>query len=222
MQRTNKIKLLLLLAVILVLAMVLVFFQSRTFKRLAPLLVGGRIIEENLAVPDLKTANGIDGRLLGSSAHLTPLVPKPADERFVIPLAKLTLKQGLETAKSNAGYWSDDVKLVYAKSLGAVTLAGGSSQWLYVFGSAKKHSGLGVVVRGDEVIANLELSSDNAGYDLPNDWTDVGAAIFSLANSPDFIDRSIGGLALYYNEDSDNWSFGIALDKGQSVSMPLK
>jgi hypothetical protein len=71
-------------------------------------------------------------------------------------------------------------------------------------------------------VANLELSSNDYGYELPRDWPDVREAIASLANSPDFVHRSIGGLALYYNEDSDIWSFGVALDKGQSTSVPLK
>lgn len=222
MQKINIRKLLAVLVAILFLAGVLVFLQSRTFRRLAPILTGGRVIEENLSIPDLKLANGIDGRSLSASPYLTPLVPKSASERIIIPLAKLTLKQGLLLSRTNAGYWSSDAKLIYAKSFGAVTLEGQSSQWLYVFGSETKKSASGIVVRGDKVIAELELAAGEYGHDLPSDWLDAKAPISSLAASPDFAERSIGGLSLYYNEDSGAWSFGVALDKGQSASVPLK
>ncbi len=222
MQKIKIKKLLAILAAILFLAGVLVFVQSRTFRRLAPMLTGGRVIEEDLSIPDLKNANGIDGRSLNASPYLTPLAPKSASERVVIPLAKLTLKQGLLLSQANAGNWSSDAKLIYAKSFGAVTLDGKSSQWLYVFGSERKESASGIVVRGDKVIAELELATSEYGHELPREWLDAKEHISSLAASPDFAERSIGGLSLYYNEDSGAWSFGIALDKGQSVSAPLK
>ncbi|NTW22241.1 hypothetical protein HGA34_01695 [Candidatus Falkowbacteria bacterium] len=222
MQKKNKVIILSVIGSILLLTVILVFVQSRTFKRLAPLLIGGRVIEEELTIPELKSATDVDGRLMSSSRFLTPLVPKSARDRVIVPLADLTLKQGLAVARLNAGYWSDDAKLMYAKSSGAVTLEGKSSQWLYVFGSEKKRAALGVVVRGKEVVANLELAADNYGHDLPGDWLDVSEAIASLANTPGLSDRSIGGLALYHNEDSKKWSFGIALDKGQSTSVPLE
>ena len=71
----------------------------------------------------------------------------------MVSKAVLTVK-GSYNLEARSGKWSSDAKLVFVKSLGAITLEGKSSQWQIVFMSkTKTGKGYEIIVQEDQVVS---------------------------------------------------------------------
>ena len=178
-----------------------------------------QIIEENLVAPETKKITGSEGKTASSGPVEVPLVPKTESEKVVVSKAVLTVKGSYELAKSEAGKWSTDAKLVFVKSLGAVTLEGKSSQWQLAFSSViKKGKGYEIIIQEDKIVSKKEIDSTAVGADLPKIWKDSGEAIRSLQELPQFSDATISAINLYYNTDGKVWRYVLSTSRGITSS----
>jgi hypothetical protein len=123
--------------------------------------------EEKLIIPDTKEITQNEGRVVTEGTYDTPLVPKNGGEQVVVSKAVLTVKGAYDLALSKAIEWAKDSKLVFIKSMGAITLDGKSSQWQVVFGSAVKKKGYEVIIQESTAVSNKEIETAEYGYALP-------------------------------------------------------
>ncbi len=174
----------------------------------------GKVIEENLIIPDTKKVTVIEGRFASQGIYQTPLVPKSDKDRIIVPNAIITIKGSHDISRNEAEKWSADVKPIFIKSLGAITLEGKSGAWQVVFGSKAKKSGYEIIVQGDKIIFQKEISSDSFGYDLPISWRDSDKVISVLQILPQFSDATISAISLYYNTDGKVWRYILTTSRG--------
>jgi hypothetical protein len=220
----NKKYLIILGLTLVLLGLLAIYFIAYTSVKLVPVIKTpvGRIINENLVIPDLTKTEPILGRAVKPGAISTPLLPQTDEARLIFPQAKLSLKQGYDLANSQALLWSADAKLIYLKSAGAVALTGQSSQWLLVFGAKEKAAGLEIVIQADQVVLKKEITTDSFGYNLPQNWYDSAEAIAAIQSLPQFNNNSISAISFYYNLDSKQWNYAFAIDQDQTTSMIVK
>jgi hypothetical protein len=175
-----------------------------------------KVIEnENLVIPNTQKITGGEARMVEKGSVEVPLVPKNEGEKVIVSKAVLTVKGSYELAKIEAGKWSNDAKLVFIKSLGAITLEGKSSQWQLAFSSAlKPGKGYEVIIQGDQIVSKKEIDSTATGVDLPKNLKDSGAAIISLQELPQFSDATVSSIQLYYNLDAKAWFYSFATSVG--------
>lgn len=207
--------------VILAVGVSIAFWGSRTGRKVA---IQGtpRVIEETPVIPDTQEVSMADARILEQGAVSVPLVPKTEGERVIVPRAKLTMKGVCDRALPETAKWSPDAKLVFIKSLGAITLEGKSSQWQLVFSSkTKKGRGYEVIVQEDRIVSQKEITSTAVGADMPKEWYDSDGAIKSLQSLPQFLDATIWAINFFYDRDSEWWMYVIATSVG-NTSMFVK
>ncbi len=209
------------IAILIVLAAIYFFGWFPDLGRKLKILPPGKVIEENLVIPDTQKVAVIEGRLVNTEAYKTPLVPKSDEERVIVPKAVFTVRNSYDVSINEARKWSEDAKLVFIKSLGAVTLEGKSSQWQIAFGSKSKKKSYEIIIQGDKIVSQKEIESDSFGYDLPKNWYDSGAVIVSLQALPQFSDATVSSINFYYNTDGKKWGYALATSKG-TTSMPVK
>lgn len=178
-----------------------------------------RVIEENLQIPDTKEIIGNEGRMMSESEYKLPI--KKGDEEIIVSKASYSAKESFNIASSKSLQWSDDAKLVFIKSLGAVTPEGKSSQWQIVFGSKKQKRGYEVIIQAEKIVSEKQIESKNIGYGLPQNWYDSGEALESLRSLPQFSDATVSAMNFFYNNDADEWRYAIATSFG-NTSMPVK
>lgn len=220
MQQKN---LIIILAVVIVIAFVVAgiyvwypdVFKSLTrpateIKREQP-----KVIEEILEIPQTEKITGTEGRTIEEGSVDVPLVPKSEGEKVIVSKAVLTVKGAYSLASAEAQKWSPDTKLVFIKSLGAVTLEGKSSQWQLAFSSAaKKDKGYEVIIQSDQVVSKKEIDSTAVGADVPANLNDSDVAVQTLAEMPQFSDATISTINLYYNADGKIWRYALSTSKG--------
>jgi len=178
-----------------------------------------QIVEENLVAPETKKITGSEGKTASSGPVEVPLVPKTESEKVIVLKAALTVKGTHNLASIEAQKWSSDAKLVFIKSLGAVTLEGKSSQWQSVFSSkTKAKKGFEIIIQEDKVVSKKEIDSNAVGADLPKIWKDSGEAIISLQELPQFFDATISAINLYYNTDGKVWRYVLSTSRGITSS----
>lgn len=176
-----------------------------------------KIVEENLVIPDTKKITGTEGRFVNDGAVDVKLVPQSEGEKVIVPKAVLTVKGSYDLAAVEAGKWSSDAKLVFIKSLGAVTLEGKSSQWQLAFSAKSKlKKGYEVIIQADQIVSKKEIDSTAVGADLPKNWKDLGEIIKELQTHPFYQDATVSGVNFYLNPDDKNWYYGLATSKGAS------
>jgi hypothetical protein len=174
-----------------------------------------QVIEENLVIPDTQKIAGSDGRVVEKGNVETPLVPKDDGEKIIVAKAVLTVKGSYDKALGEAKNWADDAKLVFVKSLGAVTLEGKSSQWQIVFAAkSKTKKAYEVIIQADQIVSKKEIDSVSSGVDVPTDIKDSGAAIAELQSLPQFSNATISSIQLYYNLDAKAWFYSFATSVG--------
>lgn len=175
-----------------------------------------KVIEnENLVIPNTQKITGGEARIVEKGSVEVPLVPKNEGEKVIVTKAILTVKGSYELAKIESAKWSADAKLVFVKSLGAVTLEGKSSEWQLAFYSAlKKGKGYEVIIQGDQIVSKKEINSTATGADLPKNLKDSSAAILSLQELPQFSDATISSINLYYNTDGKVWRYALSTSRG--------
>lgn len=177
-----------------------------------------KVIEEELTIPETQKITGGEGRFVNEGPVAVPLVPKTEAEKVVVSKAVLTVKGSYDLAVSEAKNWASDAKLVFVKSLGAVTLEGKSSQWQMAFSSKTKLSkGYEIIIQGDEIVSKKEIDSSAVGAILPTTFKDSGTAVVVLQELPQYSDASLSAISLYYNTDGKIWRYTLMTSKG-SVS----
>lgn len=180
-----------------------------------------KVITETIVIPDTKKIATTDARVPSGGGYAVPLVPKTGEEHIAVANAVLTLKGSYDITVKERATWATDAKLVYIKSLGAVTIEGKSSTWQIAMGSKTKKKGYEIIVQGDKIISQKEVESNVYGFDLPNNWYDSHDAVISLQTLPQFSDATISSLSFFYNTDGKRWGYAFATSRG-TTSMPVK
>lgn len=178
-----------------------------------------QVVEENLVIPDTQSIAGGEGRIIEQGSVAVPLVPKNDGEKVIVTKAVLTVKGSYDLAKPEADKWAIDNKLVFIKSLGAVTLEGKSSQWQLAFSSkTKPKKGYEVIIQADKIVSQKEIDSTAVGADIPKNFSDRDAvwAIGQLASIPQFQSSSISAISFVYNYDAKAWDYIIVNSFGNS------
>lgn len=188
-----------------------------------------KIIEEKLVIPETENISGAEGRTVEKGSVDVPLVPKSEGEKVIVSKAVLTVKGAYDLASIEAQKWSVDAKLVFIKSLGAVTLEGKSSQWQLVFSSASAKAtadkskttqkGYEVIIQADQIVSKKEVDSTAVGADVPENFSDrdAGWAVEQLAANPQFQTASMSAITFVYNYDAKAWDYVIANSFGKSA-----
>lgn len=192
---------------------------SPSFKKTVSFFEKPKVVNDTLVIPETTKITTAGGRSFGTSGYQVPLVPKTKGEEVIVPSAVFTIKTGFDLAFIDAKKWSSDAKLVYAKSLGTVTLNGKSSAWQYAFGSKNKKKGDEVIIQGDSIVSQKETVASSYGYALPKNWFDSGDAILSLPSLPQFPNATVSSLIFFYSEDGKIWEYAIATSFGNTTML---
>ena len=183
-----------------------------------------KVIEEKLVIPETQKITGAEGRVVNEGSVAVPLVPENESEKVVVYKAVLTVKGSYNLAASEAQKWSSDAKLVFIKSLGAITLEGKSSQWQLAFSSViKKGKGYEVIIQGDQIVSKKEIESSAKGVDFPMNMLDSGEFVKKLQERPTFSDATLSSFLLASTPESTDvkWWFSISTSKG-TVTFEVK
>ncbi|KKP98295.1 MAG: hypothetical protein US79_C0007G0002 [Parcubacteria group bacterium GW2011_GWC1_38_17] len=211
------------IVVVVVLALLVVgvyMFYPQVFKfmQLSPTAIEKdkpKVIEENLVIPQTEKIIGSEGRTIEEGDVEVLLVPKNEGEKVIVSKAVLTVKGAYDLALVEAKKWSLDTKLVFVKSLGAVTLEGKSSQWQLAFSSAtQKDKGYEVIIQADQIVSKKEIDSAAVGADLPINLKDSAEAIKVLQELPQFSRATLSAISLYYNTDGKVWRYTLSTSNG--------
>lgn len=183
-----------------------------------------KIIEEILTIPETEKITGMEGSFIEQGKVEVPLIPKSEGEKVIVLKAVLTLKGSYDLAASEARKWSSDAKLVFIKSMGAVTLDGKSSQWQLAFSSkSKTNKGYEIIIQADQIASKKEIDSTAVGVDLPKSWSDSDYFIKELQKRPTNADATLSGFLLASTPESTDvkWWFSISTSKG-TVTFEVK
>jgi hypothetical protein len=179
----------------------LLTFDSKTFK--------GQIINDNIQIPNTTSVASNEGEIVPRGEYNIKLQPQSETDTAVITKAKLTLKESYNLSVVEANKWSNDAKLVFIKSNGALGLDGRSSSWQLVYGSAIKRAGYEIIIVENQIVSAKEILSESSGFDLPVNWYDSYEAIAAL-NLPQFSQDTISALSFYYSSANKSWAYGLA------------
>ena len=190
-----------------------------------------KVVEEKLVIPETQKITGAEGKVVNEGSVAVPLVPENESEKVIVSKAVLTVKGSYDLANPEAQKWSSDAKLVFIKSLGAITLEGKSSQWQLAFSSASakatadksktKQKGYEIIIQADQIVSKKEIESTAVGADLPKNWKDSDEAIKTLQEMPQYNNVSISAINFFYNTDAKEWRYGFSTSIG-SVSVKLQ
>lgn len=189
---------------------------SPLFKRTVTFFESPTVITENIVIPNTTTTGTSDARVASLDKYAVPLVPMTKGDEVVVPNAVLTLRGSYDLAIVEGEKWANDAKLVYIKSLGAVTLEGKSSTWQVVMGSRTKKMGYEVIIQGSSVLSQKEVDSKDFGGAIPETWKDLAIVIKELQSHPLYQNATISEVNFYYNIDNRKWYYAIATSKGMS------
>lgn len=183
-----------------------------------------KVIEETLEIPQTEKITGAEGKIIEEGNVDVPLVPKSEGEKVIVSKAVLTVKGAYNLALAEAQKWSPDARLVFIKSLGAVTLEGKSSQWQLAFSSkSKTNKGYEIIIQADQIVSKKEIDSAAIGVDLPKSWPDSDYFIKELQKRPTNADATLSGFLLASTPESTDvkWWFSISTSKG-TVTFEVK
>lgn len=192
---------------------------SPTFKKTVTFFEKPKVVNDTFILPVSTKITTAEGRSFGTSGYSVPLVPKTNGDEVVVSSAVFTIKKGFDLAFVDAEKWSSDAKLVYAKSLGTVTLEGKCSAWQYAFGSKLNKKGYEIVIQGDTIVSQKEISTSSYGYVLPKNWYDSVDAIGSIQSSSPFSKETIDSLIFFYSEDGKIWQYALATSIGNTTML---
>ena len=213
----SKVKIILIIIIIAALGSVFYWLGSDKKITVAPGEEArkARVIQEKLTIPNTTSFTGAEGRVVDQGGVAVALVPKSEAEKVIVPGAELSVKGSYDFAQPEASKWSSDAKLVFIKSLGAVTLDGKSSQWQIAFSSkTKKNRGYEIIVQKNKIVSQKEIESAATGTDIPANWFDSGEAIKTIQDMPQYNNASISAINFFYNFDAKEWKYGISTSAG--------
>lgn len=214
---TPKNKIIIVSVIIIASALAVYLWQtSASFRRTVTFFESPTVITENIVIPDTTTTRTSDARVASPDKYAVPLVPMTKGDEIVVPNAVLTLRGSYDLAIAEGDKWATDAKLVYIKSLGAVTLEGKSSTWQVVMGSRTKKMGYEVIIQGSSVLSQKEVDSKDFGGAIPETWKDLAVVIKELQSHPLYQNATISEVNFYYNIDNKKWYYAIATSKGMS------
>lgn len=176
-----------------------------------------RVVEENLVIPDTEKIIGSEGRIVTEGPVAVSLVPKTEGEKVIVAKAVLTVKGSYDLALPDVQKWSKDAKLVFVKSLGAVTLEGKSSMWQLAYSSkTKPKKGYEIIVQGDQIVSQKEVDSTAKGVDFPVNMPDSGEFVKKLQERPAYSDATLSGFLFASTPESTDvkWWFSVSTSKG--------
>ena len=181
----------------------------------------GKVIEDNLTIPDTQKISGIEGRFVLPGIAEVKLHPKSEAETVIVSRAVLTVKGAYDKSLSEALNWQSDAKLSFIKSLGSVTLEGKSSQWQIIFVSkAAKGNGYEIIIQGSEIVSKKQIEAMViVGGEAPKNFSerDSNWAIGQMAPIPQFSEASISAINFSYNSDAKGWDYIIANSFGNGA-----
>ena len=213
----SKVKIILIIIIIAALGSVFYWLGSDKKITVAPGEEArkARVIQEKLTIPNTTSFTGAEGRVVDQGGVAVALVPKSEAEKVIVPGAELSVKGSYDFAQPEASKWSSDAKLIFIKSLGAVTLDGKSSQWQIAFSSkTKKSRGYEIIVQKNKIVSQKEIESAATGTDIPANWFDSDEAIKTLQDMPQYNNASISAINFFYNFDAKEWKYGISTSAG--------
>ena len=214
---TPKNKIIIVSVIVIASALGIYLWQtSPSFRRTVTFFESPTVITENIVIPDTTTTRTSEARVASPDKYAVPLVPRTSGEEVVVPNAVLTLRGSYDLAIVEGEKWATDAKLVYIKSLGAVTLEGKSSTWQVVMGSRTKKMGYEVIIQGSSVLSQKEVDSKDFGGAIPEPWKDLAVVIKELQSHPLYQNATISEVNFYYNIDNKKWYYAIATSKGMS------
>jgi len=218
----SKVKIILIIIIIAALGSVFYWLGSDKKIMVAPAdeAQKARVIQEKLTIPDTTSFTGAEGRVVDQGSVAVALVPKSDAEKVIVPGAELSVKGSYDFAQPEASKWSSDVKLVFIKSLGAITLDGKSSQWQIAFSSkTKKNRGYEIIVQKNQIVSQKEIESAAIGEEVPANFAnrDSSWAIARLADIPQFQTASITAIVFSYNQDANGWDYIIPNSFGKTA-----
>src|SRR3989344_4827745 len=218
----SKVKIILIIIIIAALGSVFYWLGSDKKITVAPGEEArkARVIQENLIIPDTILFTGAEGQVVDQGSVAVALVPKSDAEKVIVPEAELSVKGSYDFAQPEASKWSSDAKLVFIKSLGAVTLDGKSSQWQIAFSSkTKKNRGYEIIVQKNQIVSQKEIESAAIGEEVPANFAnrDSSWAIARLADIPQFQTASITAIVFSYNQDANGWDYIIPNSFGKTA-----
>ena len=218
----SKVKIILIIIIIAALGSVFYWLGSDKKIMVAPADEArkARVIQEKLTIPDTTSFTGAEGRVVDQGSVAVALVPKSDAEKVIVPEAELSVKGSYDFAQPEASKWSSDAKLVFIKSLGAVTLDGKSSQWQIAFSSkTKKNRGYEIIVQKNQIVSQKEIESAAIGEEVPANFAnrDSSWAIARLADIPQFQTASITAIVFSYNQDANGWDYIIPNSFGKTA-----
>ena len=218
----SKVKIILIIIIIAALGSVFYWLGSDKKIMVAPAdeAQKARVIQEKLTIPDTTSFTGAEGRVVDQGSVAVALVPKSDAEKVIVPGAELSVKGSYDFAQPEASKWSSDAKLVFIKSLGAVTLDGKSSQWQIAFSSkTKKNRGYEIIVQKNQIVSQKEIESAAIGEEVPANFAnrDSSWAIARLADIPQFQTASITAIVFSYNQDANGWDYIIPNSFGKTA-----
>ena len=218
----SKVKIILIIIIIAALGSVFYWLGSDKKIMVAPADEArkARVIQEKLTIPDTTSFTGAEGRVVDQGSVAVALVPKSDAEKVIVPGAELSVKGSYDFAQPEASKWSSDVKLVFIKSLGAITLDGKSSQWQIAFSSKmKKSRGYEIIVQKNQIVSQKEIESAAIGEEVPANFAnrDSSWAIARLADIPQFQTASITAIVFSYNQDANGWDYIIPNSFGKTA-----
>jgi len=213
----SKVKIILIIIIIAALGSVFYWLGSDKKIMVAPAdeAQKARVIQEKLT-----SFTGAEGRVVDQGSVAVALVPKSDAEKVIVPEAELSVKGSYDFAQPEASKWSSDAKLVFIKSLGAVTLDGKSSQWQIAFSSkTKKSRGYEIIVQKNQIVSQKEIESAAIGEEVPANFAnrDSSWAIARLADIPQFQTASITAIVFSYNQDANGWDYIIPNSFGKTA-----
>lgn len=175
-----------------------------------------RVIEDQLVIPDTKEISVTESRGAIEKGKVDiPLVPKSEGEKVIVTKAVLTVRGSYDLAAPEVKKWSQDAKLAFIKSLGAITLEGKSSQWQLAFSAVtKKGKGYEIIIQENKIVSQKEIESAAVGADLPQVWMDSGEAIATLQELPQYSNVSVSSMNFFYNTDAKEWRYGLVTSLG--------
>ena len=218
----SKVKIILIIIIIAALGSVFYWLGSDKKITVAPGEEArkARVIQEKLTIPNTTSFTGAEGRVVDQGGVAVALVPKSEAEKVIVPGAELSVKGSYDFAQPEASKWSSDVKLVFIKSLGAITLDGKSSQWQIAFSSkTKKNRGYEIIVQKNQIVSQKEIESAAIGEEVPANFAnrDSSWAIARLADIPQFQTASITAIVFSYNQDANGWDYIIPNSFGKTA-----
>lgn len=181
----------------------------------------GRIIIDSLKTPNTTSINDNDGEVVPRGEYEVKLQPQSETEEVYISNAKLTLKEAYNSANTEAIKWSNDAKLVFIKSNGALGLDGRSSSWQLVYASDSKNRNYEIIIFEDKIASSKDIDSKVSGFETPVNWYDSYEAIASLRTLPQFSTSTVSAISFYYSNAEKSWAYGIA-NSDKTTSMWVK